>query len=132
MPRPGRSGPRPPTPGSDWPIGRCTRASSPWGMSAYAGSSPASPTTPRRAGGWATPFAVRLIREGHAYHRTFGWVPAAWIPHLEQGELPAPVEPGRPLRWLTAAEADALRGRFADAWQITTPHFQIRANVPLA
>jgi hypothetical protein len=84
----------------------------------------------RHAGGWATPFAVRLLREGKSYHPTFGWVPAAWIPHLDRGELPAPIQEGRPLRWLAAAEADALRRDFAKAWQIDTPHFKIRANVP--
>ncbi|HEX8200624.1 MAG TPA: DUF1570 domain-containing protein [Isosphaeraceae bacterium] len=85
-----------------------------------------------RAGGWATPFAVRMLREGQVQHPKFGWVPAAWIPHLEQGELPAPAEPGRPRRWLPAAEADALRRDVANAWDLVTPHFRIRANVPLA
>jgi hypothetical protein len=82
--------------------------------------------------GWATPFAVQKLSEGYVYHPTFGWVSSTWVPHLEQGELPASPQSGRPLRWLTAVEADALRRTVADAWKIDTPHFLIRANVPLA
>jgi hypothetical protein len=83
-------------------------------------------------GGWATPHAAQDLQAGKVLHPTFGWVPADWVPHLEQGELPAPLRNGQPVRWLPAEEADALRRDFAKGWEITTEHFQIRTNVPLA
>ena len=42
-------------------------------------------------GGWARPFAVEPAQEGNVNHPTFGWVPADWVPHLDRGELPAPL-----------------------------------------
>lgn len=78
--------------------------------------------------GWATPFAIQQIESGKVPHPTYGWVEAAWVPRLERGELPAPNGTDR---WLPAAEADALRRRWEDAWRITTEHFQLQANVPL-
>ncbi len=86
-------------------------------------------------GGWVTPLARSRLREGEILHPTFGWVPESWLERLEDGLLPAPrgSRGSSRLRWLPAAEADALRqGRIADGWSVTTPHFQIKANVPLA
>jgi hypothetical protein len=84
-------------------------------------------------GGWATPFAVQQIKGGKVLHPTYGWVDATWVPHLEQGELPAPSTPGqKPTRWLPAAEADALRDKIERPWRIETEHFQVLADVPLA
>lgn len=83
-------------------------------------------------GGWATPQA-RLDREaGKVLDPTFGWVPADWRPHLEAGELPAPGRPGAAPAWLPAAQADELRRDIARGWVITTEHFAVRTNVPLA
>ena len=65
-------------------------------------------------------------------HPKFGWVEKDWVPHLDRGELPAPGSPGKPTRWLPAAEADALRREFDRGWQIRTEHFAILTNVPLA
>jgi Protein of unknown function (DUF1570) len=79
------------------------------------------------AGGWATPFAARMLAEGSVYDATYGWVKSDWVPHLRQGELP-----DRTLkRWLPAAEADALRHDWNTRWMITTEHFRIDTNVPL-
>jgi hypothetical protein len=83
-------------------------------------------------GGWATPFALKQLKEGLVLHPTFGWVRKDWVPHLDRGELPAPSVAGQPTRWLPVAEADALRHNFQDGWKITTEHFFIQANVPLA
>ena len=79
-------------------------------------------------GGWATPFAARMLDEGSVYDATYGWVRGDWVPHLRQGELPAP---GRTNRWLPADQADALRRDWATRWEITTEHFRISTNVPL-
>lgn len=84
-------------------------------------------------GGWATPYAVRMLKEGKLLNPTYGWVPASWTPHLEKGELPAPLEPGqREPRWVAAAEADQLHSAWESAWRISTEHFVIRTNVPLS
>ncbi|WP_165226308.1 DUF1570 domain-containing protein [Aquisphaera insulae] len=83
-------------------------------------------------GGWARPFAVRQLRDGKVDHRVFGWVPREWVPHLDAGELPAPAPKGqKKVRWLPAAEADALHSAWDDRWQITTEHFDIQSDVPL-
>jgi hypothetical protein len=84
-------------------------------------------------GGWATPFAAGKLKAGWVNHPTFGWVEGSWVPHLEKGELPAPKARGQATtRWLPAAEADRLHGRWADAWTIATEHFAIRTDVPLS
>ena len=58
-------------------------------------------------GGWATPFAVDQFKKGKVLHPTYGWVDASWVPHLEQGELPARgMTNPKEARWLPAAEAD--------------------------
>ena len=78
-------------------------------------------------GGWATPFAVRMLAEGSVYDTTYGWVKADWVPHLKRGELP-----DRSLkRWLPAEQADALRRDWATHWEIPTEHFRISTNVSL-
>ena len=79
--------------------------------------------------GWTTPYAASELASGKVKDPTFGWVPADWVPHLKQGELPAP----RPSnRWLPAEQADALRREWKNGWTITTEHFEIHANVPLS
>jgi hypothetical protein len=84
-------------------------------------------------GGWATPHAAENRKAGMVLHPVFGWVPGDWPPHLEKGELPGIIATGRPVPWLPAAQADALRADFARRpWQITTEHFELRTNVPLA
>ena len=114
----------------------------PWPACASARSSTGSPTTPRRGGCWATsrtkaagpgrsPFASS--RTGLVNHPIFGWVPSDWVPHLERGELPAPsVRVQDKVRWLPAAEADRLRANWNNPWKITTEHFEIQTDVPLA
>ena len=83
--------------------------------------------------GWATPFAAEQLKLGKVLHPTFGWVDASWVPHLEKGELPAP-QGGDPkeVRWLPAAEADALRSTIKKGWKIKTEHFEIWTDVPLS
>jgi hypothetical protein len=87
-------------------------------------------------GGWARPFAVQQFRDGFVDHETFGWVPKDWVPNLERGELPAPAPSSssrsRRVRWLPAAQADALRAGWNPPWIINTEHFQVQTNVPLA
>ena len=46
-------------------------------------------------GGWATPFAVGELKKKNVNHPIFGWVPADWVPHLDGGELPAPLAKGQ-------------------------------------
>lgn len=85
-------------------------------------------------GGWATPYAIRQLRNDKALHPTFGWVKASWLPHLERGELPAPLSAGQKTeRWLAAEDADALRRDWQKGrWKIDTEHFRIETNVPLS
>lgn len=84
----------------------------------------------RHDGGWATPHAVQMLKMGRVLDPTFGWVDAAWVPHLARGELPAR---GRPLRWLPAADADAQRRAWSSGWEIeSVAHFEIKTNVPLS
>lgn len=83
-------------------------------------------------GGWATPEAVRDLKAGRVPHPVFGWVPGDWLPHLENGELPAPTRRGSPVRWLPARAADEMRSEMSRGWVITTHHFRITTNVPLA
>ncbi len=84
-------------------------------------------------GGWATPFAVRQLKEKKVNHPTFGWVPEDWVGHLDGGELPAPSRKGqkRPT-WLPVAEANRLRTDWSSRWKFATEHFEIQTNVPLA
>ena len=83
-------------------------------------------------GGWATPFAVKQIKNGMTLHPRYGWVKSSWVPHLENGELPAPgaAAEGKE-RWLSVREANDLRKDFAQGWRISTEHFKIQTNVPL-
>jgi hypothetical protein len=84
-------------------------------------------------GGWAKSFAVEQMRKGLVNHRVFGWMAAEDVLHLDRGELPAPALRGQKRRrWLPAAEADALRADFSHPWTISTEHFQIKTNVPMA
>ncbi|MEJ7637665.1 MAG: hypothetical protein WKF75_06660 [Singulisphaera sp.] len=82
-------------------------------------------------GGWATPYAVRELGKGKVLHPTFGWVEAAWVPHLDQGSCPPPRD-GQKVRWLPAEQADALRNQWGRGWNISTEHFEIETNVPLS
>ena len=84
-------------------------------------------------GGWATPHAARNLAAGYILHPEYGWVQDDWVEHLEKGELPGVLAPGRPVSWLPAEQADALRADFfRRPWQISTEHFDIATNVPLA
>ena len=81
-------------------------------------------------GGWATPFAARLLRKKMINHPVFGWVEWSWVPHLDQGELPAPPTRGQQtLRWLPAEQADELHRPWESRWRIHTEHFDIHTNV---
>jgi hypothetical protein len=87
-------------------------------------------------GGWAKPFAVENLRKGNVNHPIFGWVPSDWVPHLDQGELPAPTttraQKKAKAKWLSAEEADRVRAEWNPPWQISTEHFEIQTNVTLA
>jgi hypothetical protein len=84
-------------------------------------------------GGWATPFAIRKLREGWVLHPKFGWVEAASVPHLDNSELPAPSVRGQTkVRWVPAAEADELHGTWNSRWKFYTEHFNIETDVPFA
>ncbi|HWE38858.1 MAG TPA: DUF1570 domain-containing protein [Isosphaeraceae bacterium] len=87
----------------------------------------------RHDGGWATRFASQRLKEGWMRHPTYGWVNASWVAHLDRGELPGrSFKQGQPTEWLPAERADAIRANVATPWSITTEHFLIKANVPLA
>jgi Protein of unknown function (DUF1570) len=84
-------------------------------------------------GGWARPFAVDQLRLGFVSHPIFGWVLSEWVPHLDRGELPAPLAKGQNrARWLSAQEANGLRANWSPPWRIKTEHFEIQTNVTLA
>ncbi len=83
-------------------------------------------------GGWARPFAVDQLRKGYVSHPIFGWVLSDWVPHLDRGELPAPVTRGQnKARWLSAQQANNLRANWSPPWRINTEHFEIQTDVPL-
>jgi hypothetical protein len=87
----------------------------------------------RRGESWVTPAAARKLDAAETLDPVFGWVPDDWVPHLRNGELPAPFVAGRPVSWLPAAEADALRSdMFRRPWEIRSEHFFLRTNVPLS
>jgi hypothetical protein len=76
---------------------------------------------------------VRELKKNNVNHPTFGWVPADWVPHLDRGELPAPLEKGQKKpRWLPVAEADRLRADWNPPWRFSTEHFEIQTDVPMA
>src|SRR5919202_1043162 len=78
-------------------------------------------------GGWATPYATRKLREKMVFHLIYGWVDESWVPHLEQGELPAPPIRGqRQTRWLPAVQANELHRPWESAWTIWTEHFEVK------
>jgi hypothetical protein len=84
-------------------------------------------------GGWARPFAVDKLKRGFVAHPVYGWMPADEIPRLELGELPAPIRRGQSKpEWLPAEEADRLRAGWRPPWTISTEHFEVQTNVPLA
>lgn len=84
-------------------------------------------------GGWARSFAIRQLRLGNVLHPIYGWVQSDWVPHLDNGELPAPSRSRTSkAHWLPAAEADRLRADGDPPWMITTEHFEIASNVPLS
>ncbi|MFO0958002.1 MAG: DUF1570 domain-containing protein [Isosphaeraceae bacterium] len=85
----------------------------------------------RHQGGWASPFAVEMLRKKKVDHPVFGWIDSDWVPRLEQGELPGRVVNGKPEQWLPAAQADAMRSDIRRGWEINTAHFSIRTDVPL-
>jgi hypothetical protein len=87
----------------------------------------------RHDDGWATPYAVQQIKLGKVLHSTYGWVPAAWVPHLELGQLPAMDPPGaKQTRWLPAKDANALRDSIRRPWRIETEHFLILTDASLS
>jgi hypothetical protein len=83
-------------------------------------------------GGWATPFAVDMLKRKKVDHPIYGWIDADWVPQLDQGLLPGKVINGRPEQWLAAAQADAMRADIQHGWEIRTAHFFVRTDVPLA
>ena len=85
------------------------------------------------SGGWARPFAVRMLKEGNVNHPVYGWVPKDWVAHLEAGELPAPMARGpEEAAMAPRPEADELRSNWKNPWVIPTEHFEIKSDVPLA
>lgn len=83
-------------------------------------------------GGWALADAEGQLKLGQVQHPKYGWVPEAWVEHLEKGELPSKrIRGGQPSEWLPASEANGLRRSFDQGWRITTYHFRIQTNVPL-
>jgi hypothetical protein len=83
------------------------------------------------AGGWATPYAAEKRKSGYTLHPTFGWVEAAWVPHLDAGMLPS-LSDGASFQWIPAAQADAQRNSIRQPWHIGTEHFAISTDVPLS
>ena len=87
--------------------------------------SSATPTTKKR-GGCSDMFLMAEAGRRHSRcqlkkksvnHPTFGWVPADWVPHLDRGELPAPLAKGQKNpHWLPVAEADRLRADWNPPW----------------
>ena len=88
----------------------------------------------RYKGGWATPDAKKLLEAKKVHHPTFGWVDKSWVEHLDLGKLPSGFNSKlEPIGWLPADEVDANHAAWENAWKIdTSPHFQLRTNVPMA
>ena len=121
------------------PIRRRTR----WRACASAAFSSGSPIIARHGGCSATcrtkgagpgRSPSSKLRDGYVNHPIFGWVLADWVPHLDRGELPAPLTQrartrlaGSPPRRPTASGPN-----WNPPWYINTEHFEIQTNVTLA
>ena len=66
-------------------------------------------------------------------HPTYGWVDGDLGPPPRAGRASRPGRRGqKQVRWLPAAEADALHGDWEKPGRSTTEHFRIQTNVPLS
>lgn len=82
--------------------------------------------------GWATSFAMRMLKRNRTLHPTFGWIDRGWVEHLEAGELPVDPDAKGPVRWVSADEADQLHSAISNPWNIYTEHFAIKSTAKLA
>jgi hypothetical protein len=70
---------------------------------------------------WVTPFVAEMTRKRMVWHDRFGWLPRTHVTRYERGER-------YHRRWMPAAQEEALRSDFEQAWEIRTEHFLIKTN----
>jgi hypothetical protein len=75
-----------------------------------------------RNGRWLTPYGVRMVEAGKAWHPEFGWLTPAYVPRYEAGERLAGT------RWVSAEEDAARHRDMKKGWQIRTDHFLVTTN----
>ncbi|MCY3024438.1 MAG: hypothetical protein NTW87_36145 [Planctomycetota bacterium] len=72
---------------------------------------------------WKDPFSAQLLQKGNAYVPECGWVPAAAVDRVKNGEW---FENGK---WMPIADADKQHAAGATPWVIETQHCTLRSTV---
>lgn len=71
---------------------------------------------------WITPFEAQQDRKNLVWHEKFGWLPKTHVKRYEDGER---YFRGR---WMPAAQENAIRQDFQNAWEVRTEHFLVKTN----
>src|SRR5262245_20261174 len=75
---------------------------------------------------WAGGYAQRMLAQGNAWSREFGWVRAKDLPRYEEGRRPARG------RWVTPEEDARLHDAIDSGWAIRTDHSLVTTNIDRA
>jgi hypothetical protein len=75
---------------------------------------------------WAGGYAQRMLEDGNAWSREFGWVKAEDLPRYQRGERPARG------RWVSAEQDARMHQSIARGWTIRTDHFLVTTNIDRA
>ncbi|MEX0675596.1 MAG: hypothetical protein WD063_00875 [Pirellulales bacterium] len=76
----------------------------------------------RFSGGWHTPFEIRQLRAGKAWHDKFGWLAKTHVERYENGERFALG------RWMSRDDEAALRRDLVRGWRVETEHYLVTTN----
>ena len=77
----------------------------------------------RRVGDhWVGSFAARQLERGEIWHKSYGWIMAADLPHYLAGKRPL----GK--RWITTDEDARRHATIEKGWRIRTDHFRVVTN----
>jgi hypothetical protein len=71
---------------------------------------------------WITPFEAEQSKKRMVWHEQFGWLQKTFVDRYENGER---YFNGR---WMPAAQEEAVRQAFQNAWEIRTEHFLVQTN----
>lgn len=75
---------------------------------------------------WAGGYAQRMLEQGNAWSREFGWVRAKDLPKYEEGLRPARG------RWVTPEQDARMHDDISRGWTIRTDHFLVTTNIDRA